>query len=53
MQAEGYNQGIFLDEQGFVCEGPNMNVGIVTTDDVLVVRHCQTALHMEVSLPTH
>lgn len=31
-------QGIFLDAGGNVAEGPNMNVGIVTQDDQVVVR---------------
>lgn len=29
-------QGIFVDEKGFVQEGPNMNIGIITQDDVFV-----------------
>ncbi len=31
-------QAIFLDPDGNVAEGPNMNLGIVTQDDQVVVR---------------
>ena len=37
VQGDGFNQGIFVDADGFVCEGPNMNLGILTRDNVLVV----------------
>ncbi len=30
-------QGIFVDENGMVAEGPNMNLGIITHDNELVV----------------
>ena len=30
-------QGIFVDEDGMVAEGPNMNLGIITHDNELVV----------------
>lgn len=36
-EADGYDQGIFIDDQGHVAEGPNMNVGIITTDGTLIV----------------
>jgi len=36
-QAVGFDQGIFLDAQGRVAEGPNMNLGILTHDGTLVV----------------
>lgn len=31
-------QGIFVDENGMVAEGPNMNLGIITHENELVVR---------------
>ena len=36
-------QGIFVDEQGMVAEGPNMNLGIITNDNELVVSFFQAA----------
>lgn len=36
-EAEGYHQGIFVDSEGYVLEGPNMNVGIITAEGVLVI----------------
>lgn len=30
-------QGIFVDERGMVAEGPNMNLGIITNSNELVV----------------
>ena len=44
-------QGIFVDDEGMVAEGPNMNLGIITHDNELVVRHCRsTLLHFSVCL---
>jgi len=38
MDAEnrGYDVGVFVDEEGHVQEGPNMNLAIITHDDVLI-----------------
>ncbi|DBB01239.1 TPA: hypothetical protein ACH3X1_001111 [Trebouxia sp. C0004] len=36
-QADGFDQGIFVDENNMVAEGPNMNVGIITHDNELVI----------------
>lgn len=36
-QQDGYDQGIFVDLEGNVCEGPNMNLAIITNEDELVV----------------
>ncbi|MEW5300864.1 MAG: hypothetical protein WDW36_003762 [Sanguina aurantia] len=38
MQAEtdGCDVGLFCDQDGFVAEGPNNNIGIITQDNVLV-----------------
>lgn len=36
-QAEGKDQGIFVHADGTVCEGPNLNVGIVTEEGIVVV----------------
>ena len=36
-EAEGLDQGIFLDSDGNVAEGPNMNVAIITHDGIFVV----------------
>ena len=30
-------QGVFVDENGMVAEGPNMNIGIITHDNEIVV----------------
>ncbi|KAF5839912.1 aminotransferase [Dunaliella salina] len=32
----GYDVGLFVDEEGHILEGPNMNIGIITQDDVFV-----------------
>lgn len=37
-QAEGYDQGIFVDAEGNVAEAPNLNLGIITWENELVVR---------------
>ena len=39
-------QGVFVDEQGMVAEGPNMNLGIITHDNEVVVSHklCMIAM---------
>lgn len=37
-EADEVDQGIFLDSNGNIAEGPNMNVAIITADGVLVVR---------------
>ena len=37
-------QGIFVDDEGMVAEGPNMNLGIITHNNELVVRHCRSTL---------
>lgn len=39
-EAEGFDQGIFLDSDGFIAEGPNMNVAIITHDGTFVVSQC-------------
>ena len=31
-------QGVFLDANGHIAEGPNMNVAIITQDGTFVVR---------------
>ena len=36
-QAEGFDQGIFLDGNGNVAEGPNMNLAVLLHDGTLVV----------------
>lgn len=36
-QAEGFDQGIFLDSNGDVAEGPNMNLGVILHDGTLIV----------------
>lgn len=37
-------QGIFVDENGMVAEGPNMNLGIITHENELVVRRLHGSL---------
>ena len=37
-ESEGVDQGIFLDAEGRVAEGPNMNVAMITHDGTFVVR---------------
>ncbi|GAB4816094.1 hypothetical protein N2152v2_003140 [Parachlorella kessleri] len=36
-QAEGFDQGIFVDGDGYVSEGPNMNIAVLLKDGTLVV----------------
>lgn len=36
-EAEGFNQGIFVDGSGNVAEGPNMNVAVLLHDGTFVV----------------
>lgn len=36
-QEHGYDQGIFVDAEGYVLEGPNLNVAIITHEEELVV----------------
>ncbi|KAK9838341.1 hypothetical protein WJX81_005802 [Elliptochloris bilobata] len=36
-EASGYDQGVFVDEAGFVAEGPTMNLGVVTHEGELVI----------------
>jgi 4-amino-4-deoxychorismate lyase len=43
-EAEGYHQGIFVDANGHVAEGPNANVGVITQEGVLVVPPFDSAL---------
>jgi len=43
-QTEGFDQGIFLDSNGNVAEGPNMNLGVVLHDGTLIVPPFETAL---------
>lgn len=38
MQVEGFDTGIWVDKEGFVCGGPTENIAIVTSDDVIVAR---------------
>ena len=44
-EAEGFDQGIFLDSDGFIAEGPNMNVAIITQDGTFVVSLCTQTTH--------
>ena len=37
-EADNVDQGIFLDSDGNIAEGPNMNVAIITADGTFVVR---------------
>ncbi len=41
---DGFDQGIFVDHEGVVTEGPNMNVAMVTQEDELVVAPFDHAL---------
>lgn len=43
-EEDGYDQGIFLDENGFIAEGPNMNIGIIRSDSTLVIPPFDNAL---------
>ncbi|DBA96325.1 TPA: hypothetical protein ACH3X3_002502 [Trebouxia sp. C0006] len=43
-QADGFDQGIFVDENNMVAEGPNMNLGIITHDNELVIPPFDSAL---------
>ncbi|CAL8470838.1 g10380 [Coccomyxa elongata] len=36
-QLEGFDQGVFVDSEGYVAEGPVMNIGIITHEGELVV----------------
>eukprot|EP00891_Asterochloris_glomerata_P005439 jgi/Astpho2/5439/e_gw1.00076.31.1_t len=46
MDAEdaGYDQGVFLDSEGYVAEGPTANIGIITHDNEMVVPPEDTTL---------
>ncbi|KAI7837708.1 hypothetical protein COHA_008500 [Chlorella ohadii] len=44
-QAEQYDQGIFVDADGNVSEGPNMNVACLLEDGTLVVPPFESALN--------
>lgn len=39
-EVEDYDQGVFVDPDGNVAEGPNMNLAILTQDNIIVVRAC-------------
>jgi 4-amino-4-deoxychorismate lyase len=43
-QAEGFDQGIFLDSNGNVAEGPNMNLGVILHDGTLIIPPFETSL---------
>ncbi|KAK9904013.1 hypothetical protein WJX75_002557 [Coccomyxa subellipsoidea] len=36
-QLEGFDQGVFVDSEGYVAEGPVMNIGIITHEGEMVV----------------
>lgn len=44
MQEAGLDQGIFVHEDGTICEGPNLNLGIVTREGIIVVPPFEGAL---------
>lgn len=44
-QAEGFDQGIFVDAEGNVSEGPNMNLAFLLEDGTLVVPPFDNALN--------
>lgn len=39
-EVEDYDQGVFVDPGGNVAEGPNMNLAILTQDNIIVVGAC-------------
>ncbi|CAK0782703.1 hypothetical protein CVIRNUC_005898 [Coccomyxa viridis] len=43
-QLEGFDQGVFVDSQGYVAEGSVMNIGIITQEGELVVPPFEHAL---------
>eukprot|EP00884_Botryococcus_braunii_P000332 jgi/Botrbrau1/1029/Bobra.0076s0003.2 len=36
-EAEGFDEGVFVDGAGFVCEGPAMNIGFILSNGTMVV----------------
>ena len=43
-QAEGLDQGVFVDAQGNIAEGPNMNIGVLLHDGTLIVPPFESSL---------
>ena len=48
-EADEVDQGIFLDSDGNIAEGPNMNVAIITADGTFVVRILTLTIGLDVS----
>ncbi|KAK9828556.1 hypothetical protein WJX72_000741 [[Myrmecia] bisecta] len=43
-RVEGFDQGVFVDPEGNIAEGPNMNIGIITHEKELVAPPFEHAL---------